>query len=74
MISARLPGVQYVALNTDMQALQFCEAEMKVRIGDRLTKGLGAGADPLRGARAAELNACAPASSTCCAPGTGRSE
>lgn len=54
MISARLPGVQYVALNTDMQALQHCQAEMKVRIGDRLTKGLGAGSDPLRGARAAE--------------------
>ena len=54
MISARLPGVQYVALNTDLQALQYCEAEMKVRIGDRLTKGLGAGSDPLRGQRAAE--------------------
>ncbi len=54
MISARLPGVQYVALNTDMQALQQCNAEIKVRIGDRLTKGLGAGSDPLRGARAAE--------------------
>ena len=54
MISAKLPGVQYVAMNTDMQALQQCAAEMKVRIGDRLTKGLGAGADPLRGSRAAE--------------------
>ena len=54
MISARLPGVQYVALNTDLQALQYCGAEMKVRIGDRLTKGLGAGSDPLRGQRAAE--------------------
>ena len=54
MISAKLPGVQYVALNTDMQALQYCQAEIKVRIGDRLTPGLGAGADPLRGARAAE--------------------
>ena len=54
MISAKLPGVQYVALNTDMQALQHCQAEIKVRIGDRLTKGLGAGADPNRGARAAE--------------------
>ena len=54
MISARLPGVQYVALNTDMQALQLSQAEIKVRIGDRLTKGLGAGSDPLRGARAAE--------------------
>jgi len=54
MISARLPGVQYVALNTDMQALSHCSAEIKVRIGDRLTKGLGAGSEPLRGARAAE--------------------
>ena len=54
MITQRLPGVQYVALNTDMQALDGCLAEVKVRIGDRLTKGLGAGSDPLRGARAAE--------------------
>ena len=54
MISARLPGVQYVAMNTDMQALEHCEAEVRVRIGDRLTRGLGAGADPLRGQRAAE--------------------
>lgn len=54
MISARLPGVQYVAINTDLQALDQCNAEVRVRIGDRLTKGLGAGADPLRGQRAAE--------------------
>ena len=54
MISARLPGVQYVAVNTDLQALDQCNAEVRVRIGDRLTKGLGAGADPLRGQRAAE--------------------
>ncbi|MDA1002521.1 MAG: cell division protein FtsZ [Chloroflexi bacterium] len=54
MISARLPGVQYVAVNTDMQALEHCKSEVKVRIGDRLTRGLGAGSDPLRGQRAAE--------------------
>lgn len=54
MISARLPGVQYVAMNTDMQALEHCDAEVRVRIGDRLTRGLGAGADPLRGQRSAE--------------------
>ena len=54
MIDARLPGVQYVAMNTDLQALEGCDAELKVRIGDRLTKGLGAGSDPLRGSRAAE--------------------
>lgn len=54
MLHARLPGVQYVGMNTDMQALEHCKAEIKVRIGDRLTRGLGAGADPLRGARSAE--------------------
>ena len=54
MIAQRLPGVQYVAMNTDLQALDGCDAEMKVSIGDRLTKGLGAGSDPLRGSRAAE--------------------
>ena len=54
MISAHLPGVQYVAMNTDLQALDGCDAEIKVRIGEHLTKGLGAGSDPLRGARAAE--------------------
>ena len=54
MITQRLPGVQYVAMNTDLQALEGCDAEIKVRIGDRLTKGLGAGSDPLRGSRAAE--------------------
>ena len=54
MIPARLPGVQYVAMNTDLQALEGCGAELKVRLGDRLTKGLGAGSDPLRGHRAAE--------------------
>ncbi len=54
MIPARLPGVQYVAINTDLQALENCPAEVKVRIGDRLTRGLGAGSDPLRGQRSAE--------------------
>ena len=54
MISERLPGVQYVALNTDIQALEHCDAELKVTLGDRVTKGLGAGSDPLRGHRAAE--------------------
>jgi cell division protein FtsZ len=54
MMTSRLPGVQYVAVNTDLQALEACNAELKVRIGDRLTRGLGAGSDPLRGNRAAE--------------------
>jgi len=54
MMASMLPGVQYVAVNTDLQALDACHAELKVRIGDRLTRGLGAGSDPLRGHRAAE--------------------
>jgi cell division protein FtsZ len=54
MMASTLPGVQYVAVNTDLQALEACHAELKVRIGDRLTRGLGAGSDPLRGHRAAE--------------------
>jgi cell division protein FtsZ len=54
MMASTLPGVQYVAVNTDLQALEACHASLKVRIGDRLTRGLGAGSDPLRGHRAAE--------------------
>ncbi len=54
MMASTLPGVQYVAVNTDLQALEACHAGLKVRIGDRLTRGLGAGSDPLRGHRAAE--------------------
>lgn len=54
MIAARLPGVQYVAVNTDNQALAGCDAEVTVRIGERTTRGLGAGSEPLTGRRAAE--------------------
>src|SRR3546814_16931693 len=62
MLGARLPGVQYVAMNTDMQALEHCKAEIRVRLGDRLPRRLGAGADPLRGARsAAESREAVPA-------------
>tara|TARA_Y100000590_G_scaffold466764_1_gene643260 strand:+ start:1428 stop:2801 length:1374 start_codon:yes stop_codon:yes gene_type:complete len=54
MMDSSLPGVQYLAMNTDLQALESANADIKVRIGDRLTRGLGAGSDPLRGHRAAE--------------------
>ena len=54
MIASRLPGVQYVAVNTDHQALSGCDAEVTVRIGERTTRGLGAGSEPLTGRRAAE--------------------
>ncbi|MGD0764932.1 MAG: cell division protein FtsZ [Dehalococcoidia bacterium] len=54
MMAENIPGVQLVAVNTDAQALSHTEAHMKIRIGDRLTKGLGVGGDPNKGLRAAE--------------------
>jgi len=54
MISAGLSGVEFVTVNTDSQALDICKAEQKVQIGNNLTKGLGAGANPEIGRRAAE--------------------
>ena len=54
MIAEHIPGVQFVAVNTDAQALQHSSAEVKIRVGDKLTKGLGVGGDPARGLRAAE--------------------
>ena len=54
MVRARIPGVTFVAVNTDAQALSTSEAGMRLRIGDKLTKGLGVGGDPTRGERAAE--------------------
>src|SRR6478672_784005 len=54
MSQEKIPGVQLVAVNTDGQALMHIEADVQIRIGDRLTKGLGAGGDPKRGMQAAE--------------------
>jgi len=56
MIEAGVKGVQFVGINTDTQALMRCEAESRLRIGERLTKGLGVGGDADRGQRAAEEN------------------
>jgi len=53
MISAGVKGVEYFACNTDLQALRKCAASNKLQIGSRLTKGLGAGADPDVGRNAA---------------------
>src|SRR5215471_14814079 len=53
MISAGVKGVEYFACNTDLQALRKCAAPNKLQIGSRLTKGLGAGADPDVGRNAA---------------------
>jgi len=54
MIEAGLKGVDFIAVNTDAQALYLSRAETKIQVGEKLTKGLGAGADPDKGARAAE--------------------
>ncbi len=54
MIRTRLKGVEFVAINTDHQALSNCESEQQVRIGAKLTRGLGAGGDPAKGSEAAE--------------------
>lgn len=54
MIQAGLKGVHFIAVNTDAQALNLSLAEHKIQIGAKLTKGLGAGADPEIGKKAAE--------------------
>jgi cell division protein FtsZ len=54
MVDVGLPGVGFVAVNTDAQALRESRAELRVRIGDRVTRGLGSGGDPEIGRRAAE--------------------
>lgn len=54
MVEADLKGIQFIALNTDAQALQMSEAHQKIQLGQKLTKGLGAGSDPNVGQRSAE--------------------
>jgi cell division protein FtsZ len=54
MISAGLPGVEFIAANTDAQALRSNLSPMKVQLGEKITKGLGAGANPQVGRKAAE--------------------
>jgi len=54
MIRSELMGVEFIAVNTDAQALLLSDAPHKIRIGDKITKGLGAGADPGVGRKSAE--------------------
>lgn len=54
MAEAGLKGVQFVAINTDAQALYHSKASVKIHIGKEVTRGLGAGADPVVGQKAAE--------------------
>lgn len=53
MVLSQVKGVDFIAINTDNQALEMNAAPTRVRIGDKLTRGLGAGADPEVGAKAA---------------------
>jgi len=57
MIAEGLSGVDFIAVNTDAQALMLAEAPKRVRIGDKLTRGLGVGGDPEVGRKAAEESA-----------------
>jgi cell division protein FtsZ len=54
MISEGVKGVQFIVANTDVQALQASNADVKIQLGPKLTKGLGAGSTPEVGAKAAE--------------------
>src|SRR5712692_1641703 len=54
MVDAGLAGVEFIAVNTDAQALMMCDADVKIHIGSTATRGLGAGADPAVGLAAAQ--------------------
>ncbi len=57
MINENIVGVDFIGVNTDKQALGYCNAPVTLQIGDKLTKGLGAGAQPEVGEKAAEESA-----------------
>ena len=54
MIDSGLQGVEFVAINTDRQALMKSKASLKIQIGEKITRGLGAGANPDIGGQSAE--------------------
>ncbi len=56
MVSSGTSGVEFIAVNTDKQALSMSTADQKIQIGDKLTHGQGAGSDPTVGEKAAEEN------------------
>jgi len=53
MIRAKVEGIEFIAANTDLQALKLCQAPVKLQLGAKLTKGLGAGANPEVGRKSA---------------------
>lgn len=54
MVHGEIPGVEFIAMNTDVQHLAGTEAPVRIPLGERLTRGLGAGGDPIIGRRCAE--------------------
>ena len=54
MIEAQVKGVEFIAMNTDAQALTLSKADTKLQLGEKLTRGLGAGSNPEVGKKAAE--------------------
>ena len=68
MVEAGLQGVEFIAINTDIQSLNMNKAAVKIQIGSKLTRGLGAGANPEVGRQAALEDA----GSDCRAPERGR--
>src|SRR5947209_11971781 len=57
MIESEIRGVEFITVNTDSQALIRSQAPVRIRIGDRVTRGLGAGGNPTVGEKAAEESA-----------------
>ena len=57
MVEEEICGVEFIGVNTDVQALQRCKAPKLLQIGAKLTRGLGAGANPEVGKKAAEESA-----------------
>ena len=54
MAEAGIQGVELIAMNTDSQILKYSRATQKIQLGEKFTRGLGAGGDPEKGKRAAE--------------------
>src|SRR5260221_13634521 len=53
MIRAKVEGIEFISANTDLEALKLCHAPLKLHLGAKLTKGLGAGANPEVGRKSA---------------------
>ncbi|MFA5761933.1 MAG: cell division protein FtsZ, partial [Dehalococcoidales bacterium] len=56
MVREEIQGVEFIAMNTDAQALAITEAPTRIQLGEKLTRGLGVGGDHLKGQKAAEEN------------------